>query len=191
MIKKKYQIILADPPWHYNQRANNNTKFRGGAYGHYPLMSDQEVINLPISNLADPRGSILFLWATPPKMDVALKCIDEWGWKFKTFGFTWIKLNSKSLTPFFGVGFYSKSCCEHVLLATRGNIIKPVTDTISSAVMAPRGPHSQKPDEIQRRIELMYPKQNKIELFASRKRKGWDATGFDYDGIDIRQFFQD
>lgn len=49
--KKKYQIILADPPWKYNSRANHRTRFRGGAYGHYKLMSMDQIKSLPIKNI--------------------------------------------------------------------------------------------------------------------------------------------
>jgi len=27
---KKYKILLLDPPWKYNSRANHKTRFRGG-----------------------------------------------------------------------------------------------------------------------------------------------------------------
>ena len=40
---KKYNIIYADPPWKYNSRANHKTRFRGGACGHYDLMSMDEI----------------------------------------------------------------------------------------------------------------------------------------------------
>ena len=39
---KKYSIIYMDPPWKYNSRANNNTRFRGGAGNHYNLMKMEE-----------------------------------------------------------------------------------------------------------------------------------------------------
>jgi len=45
---KKYSIIYADPPWKYNASANHKTRFRGGACGHYDLMSMQDIKNLPI-----------------------------------------------------------------------------------------------------------------------------------------------
>jgi len=62
---KKYQIIYADPPWKYNIRANQKTRFRGGACGHYNLMS---VCNLPIKDIADD-DCVLFMWVTMPKLN--------------------------------------------------------------------------------------------------------------------------
>ena len=34
-----------------------------------------------------------------------------------------------------------------------------------------------KPDEIRKRINLMFPEQNKIEFFAREKTEGWDVWG--------------
>ena len=47
----KYTVIYLDPPWKYNSRANHKTRFRGGAEGHYPLMTMPEIAALPIPEL--------------------------------------------------------------------------------------------------------------------------------------------
>lgn len=36
-----------------------------------------------------------------------------------------------------------------------------------------------KPDEVREAIEKMFPTQDKIELFARRKSKGWTEWGLD------------
>ena len=40
-----------------------------------------------------------------------------------------------------------------------------------------RGKHSAKPAEVRKRIEEMFPEQNKIELFARHEVDGWDCHG--------------
>lgn len=177
MVIKPYQVILADPPWKYNSRANHKTRFRGGACGHYDLMSTKDICNLLVGELADPNGCVLFLWATFPMLEDALEVIKAWGFEYKTVGFTWCKLNPKSLTPFFGVGFYTKSNAEICLLATKGPVMKPVVNTVSSLILSPRREHSRKPDEQYERIEAMYPIAKKLELFARQKRSGWASWG--------------
>lgn len=172
----KYDIILADPPWKYNSRANHKTRFRGGAEGHYDLLTTQEICNLPISELANPNA-LLFMWATFPMITDAFKVIDAWGFKYKTIGFLWAKLNPKAGTPFFGVGYYTKSNSEPCLLATRGKAMKPIINTVSSLILAPRQEHSRKPEESLIRIERMYPDTKKLELFSREKREGWDSWG--------------
>ena len=175
---KKYQIIYADPPWKYNNRANNNTKFKGGAGNHYNLMTMEEIKGLPLSNLAD-ENCALFLWVTFPMLEEQIKLFI-----FKTLGFSWIKLNPKNLQPFFGVGFYTKSNCEVCLLGIKGRM-KPISNKISSAVLSPRREHSRKPDEIRDRIVELFGDLPRIELFAREKVTGWDAWGNEIES-DIR-----
>ena len=174
---KKYQTILADPPWRYNSRANHKTRFRGGACGHYDLMPTRSIGDIPIHKLVDPKGCILFMWATFPMIQDALKTIELWGFTYKTVAFTWCKLNPKALTPFFGVGYYTKSNAEVCLLATHGPVLKPVSNAVSSLILSPRREHSRKPDEQYERIEKLYPDHNRIELFARHARREWDAWG--------------
>lgn len=175
-MSNKYQVLLIDPPWKYNSRANHKTRFRGGAEGHYSLMTDTDLAALPVSSIAD-ESAVLFMWATFPRIEFALDLIRCYGFKYKTVGFTWCKLNPKNGQPFFGVGYYAKSNAEICLLATRGKTIKPATNSVSSLVLTPRREHSRKPDEVRQRIELMYPMQTKIELFAREKVDGWDCYG--------------
>ena len=64
-------------------------------------------------------------------------------------------------------GFYTLSQCELCLVFKRGKIPRPRgSRNVRQLVSAPRGPHSAKPDEVRRRIGLMFPEQRKIELFA-------------------------
>lgn len=51
------------------------------------------------------------------------------------------------------------------------------TTTLSQVVLAPRGEHSEKPAEVYRRIETMYPDASKCELFARAERPGWVCVG--------------
>lgn len=173
---KKYQIIYADPPWKYNSRANHKTRFRGGACGHYDLMTMAEIKNLPVKDIAD-NSSVLFLWTTFPYLKEQLEVFESWGFKYKTLGFSWIKTNKKNHKPFFGVGYYTKSNCEICLIGTRGKVRKPAVNTVSSVIICPRREHSKKPDEARAGIEALYPNTKKIELFARQKVSGWDCWG--------------
>lgn len=178
---ERFQVIYADPPWWYNQRLNGNTRFGRGA-GYYRLMPTPDICAMPISALA-AEDAILFMWATCPLLPDALQVITAWGFTYKTVAFTWIKLNQESMTPRFGTGYYSKSNAELCLLATRGKILKPATNTVSSVVMSPLGEHSRKPDTVRHRIELMYPDARRVELFARAVNsifpvfEGWSTWG--------------
>lgn len=188
-----YQIILADPPWKYNSRANHKTRFRGGADGHYSLLTLDEIGELYFQGLNNLMADdcLLFLWGTYPMLREALDVIGMWYFEYKTIAFQWMKLNKINNKPFFGVGYYTKSNSEPCLFATRGKVIKPVRNDISQIVMSPRFEHSHKPMCVKLAINMMYPNLRKLELFAREYTPGWDATGLDLDGKDIREFLKE
>ncbi len=172
---KKYKIIYADPPWKYNSRHNNKTRFGGGSYCQYNLMTMDEIKKLPLNTLAD-TNCVLFLWCTFPYLDKQIKLFEHWGFKYRTLGFSWVKINSVNKEPFFGVGYYAKSNAEVCLMGIKGKM-KPITNKISSCIIAPRRKHSQKPDEVRDNIVKLFGKIPRIELFSREKVRGWDSWG--------------
>lgn len=130
---KKYNIIYADPPWKYNSLANHKTSFRGGACGHYQLLSMSQIRELPVPKLADTNCA-LFMWCTFPYLKEQIQLFDYWGFKYRTCGFNWLKLNPKNGKPFFGVGYYTKSNTEVCLLGIKGRL-KPVSNKVSQVIL--------------------------------------------------------
>ena len=190
---EKFNVILADPPWPYNSRAHHKTRFRGGAWGHYPLMTMDAIRELgaTVQELA-AEDAVLYLWCTGPLLDEQIKLFEAWGFEFVTIGFVWVKLNPKNQRPFHGVGFYTKSNAELCLFGKRGKTLRPATDKISQivypddgdadpltspAILSERREHSRKPDEVYEAIEAMYPNLPKLELFARTPREGWKPWG--------------
>jgi len=206
----QYSIILLDPPWKYNSRANHKTRFRGGACGHYPLMTMAEIAALPLGQIA-ARDCAVLLWSTFPYLDDQIKLFGHWGFRYRTQFLTWVKLNPKGYdlpkddpnytqgkqyvlysdglfhSVFFGVGYYSKSNPEVCLLGMRGQL-PTISDAVSSVILAPRREHSRKPDEAYGRIEGVFGDVPRVELFARQGQQGWDAMGHGVSGgLDIRE----
>lgn len=100
----KYNIILADPPWAYKDKRNNDPAYGAMTYKTMPL---DEIKALPVKDIAD-TNCMLFLWATFPNLQPALDVIKAWGFTYKTVAFNWVKTNKKNGKPFFGCGFYTK-----------------------------------------------------------------------------------
>lgn len=174
---KEYKIIYADPAWRYNARNNLKTKFGGGAMGHYPTMTTNEICSLPIQNIA-ADDCVLFLWATGPKIPDALQVIEAWGFEYVTIGFTWMKMNKLNSNLFFGTGNYTKHNSEFCILAKKGTPIKmKISDKVSSAILTHKESHSQKPAEVRDRIVQLFGNVPRIELFARDRVDGWDAWG--------------
>lgn len=173
--KKKYNIIYADPPWKYNSKANHKTRFRGGACGHYNLMSMENIKLLPVPEIANDN-CVLFLWATFPYLNEQIKLFEHWGFKYKTVGFVWVKTNKINRKPFFGVGYYAKSNAEICLMGIKGKM-KPISNKVSSIIISPREIHSKKPDIVRDKIIELFGDLPRIELFARKLTKGWDVFG--------------
>jgi N6-adenosine-specific RNA methylase IME4 len=174
-----YQLIYADPPWHFVVRSK---KGEGrSAKKHYPVMSLGEIAALPISKIA-AKNSILLMWAIDPMLDVAFDVIKAWDFKFKTVGFYWVKQNIKTSGFFTGLGYYTRANPEQCLLATRGAGLKRKDRSVQRLIVAPRGSHSEKPTEAYRRIERLFGNVHRVELFARRRRAGWDAFGNEVEG---------
>ena len=167
---KKYQIILADPPWAYRNMGN----IQATANSHYNTMQQKDIEALPIGDIANDN-SILFLWATFPKIQEALDTIKTWGFEYKTIGFNWVKLN-KNGTPFFGVGWYTKSNTEVCLIGTKGKSPK-VSNSVSQIIQTVRTRHSEKPAIVRDKIVEFCGDIPRIELFAREKTEGWDVWG--------------
>ncbi len=178
MTNKKYQIILADPPWKYRQGKSMGTNFQGAADRHYSCMSYEDICKLPIKDLAD-ENCILFMWATFPQLKEALAVIEAWGFEYKTLGFLWIKTYpNRPFQEVFGVGYYTKSNAEICLLATKGKAHSLVkSNCISQVVPHPRARHSEKPAIIRKKIVQLCGDIPRIELFAREKVEGWSAWG--------------
>lgn len=181
--KGTWDVVLIDPPWRYPVIAANHPTLATGAAREYPLMSDQDIFDLPVGDLFAPQG-MLFCWATCPRLDTAIHAIEEWGLYYRAVAFVWVKTR-KDGAPIGAQGVRPsvvKPTTELVLAASKGKRKLSVADaTIRQVVMAPKREHSRKPDEVQERIERLYPQASRIELFARRRREGWDAWGNEVD----------
>jgi len=181
---EKYNIIYADPPWKYR-----NDGVNGSAYKKYPQLTDNALEFLPVHSIA-AENSVLFLWVTFPKLNEGLSVLRSWGFTFKTVAFVWVKFNLRVNTLFMGPGFYTRANCEICLLGVRGRLPR-LSKSVHSVIFAKRKKHSRKPGVTRKRIEKLYGDLPRIELFATESCPGWVSTGFDVDGVDIRDFLID
>ncbi len=161
----KYPIIYADPPWQYEHSKTDNRKIEN----QYPTMSLDEICEMKVGELATP-DAVLFMWATSPKLEEALRVISSWGFTYRT-NMVWIKDR-------IGMGYYARQQHELLLIATRGSVPVPEPENrVSSVLHSPRLEHSKKPEQYYETIERMYPEYKKIELFSRNQYDGWESWG--------------
>lgn len=170
---RKYNVILCDPPWSYS---DSMTSGKRGAKYKYNLMSDREIAELPVSEIA-ADDCMLFLWTTFPRIFAAESIINAWSFQYKTLGFNWVKTNKvQTRKLFLGCGSYTRSNSEVCLLATKGKP-KRVSASVRSTIISPVREHSRKPDVIRDRIVELCGDVPRIELFARENSLGWDTWG--------------
>jgi len=176
---KKYAIALIDPPWAYYGDPNKNA----AAGKHYNLMSDADIQALPIKSILE-KDAYVFVWATCPKLDLAIETIKAWGLHYRGVAHVWVKIN-KAGKIIHGQGIpptYSKPTSELLLVATTkkaGRPIKLLDSALPQIVLEPRPPgHSTKPRRFHELIEKgLGAATPRIELFARSSVQGWDAIG--------------
>lgn len=169
---KKYQIIYADPPWSYNDKALAGNR---GACCKYSVQSEEWIKNLPVFDITSPN-CILFLWVTMPKLNECWDVVTTWGFKYKTVAFVWIKRNKNINSFFWGMGRWTRANAELCLLATKGHP-KRISASVHSIICSPIEQHSKKPDITRQKIIELCGDLPRIELFARQKTPGWDVWG--------------
>ncbi len=188
MSSPKFSVIYADPPWAYSDAGCN-----GAAAKQYTTLSCKDIAALPVHLLAE-KDCALFMWATYPLLPEALATIAGWGFEYKNIAFQWVKLNPKAVTPFYGLGRWTRGNTEPCLLATRGKprpISKGVHQLIDEMVLEDAvGRHSAKPSRAREKIEELMGDVSRLELFARKSSPGWEATGAEVDGVDIRELLK-
>jgi N6-adenosine-specific RNA methylase IME4 len=167
---KKFNIIYADPPWSYWEGGQKHQSL------HYQTMSIDDIKRLPVHRIAD-ENCILFLWATFPILKEAFELIDEWGFKYSTAGFVWVKRNEKSGSFFFGNGSWTRANAELCLIATKGSITR-IDASISQVLDDVIGEHSEKPKRVRELITRLVGELPRVELFSRNTDKdGWFNWG--------------
>ena len=178
---KKYNIIYADPPWQFKYQSKKRTDGTSDDLNirdpqkEYPCMTIDDIYKLPVQDIAD-ENCVLMMWVTYPLLKEGIKTMEEWGFTYKTCGFSWIKKNKKSDSLFWGLGYWTRANNEICLLGTKGKP-KRVSKGVHQVVMSKIQRHSQKPDIVKDRIVELCGDVPRIELFARQATKGWDVWG--------------
>ncbi len=160
MEQRKYSTLLLDPPFATMQTGTY------GACKHYPLMSVEEVMKMPISDLAADDAHC-WLWVSNATLRIGFDILEAWGFTPRSV-FTWVK-------PRMGLGVYLRNATEHIILGTCGKAPVKFKSQINWGFF-PRQDHSHKPEEVYDIIERVSPGPY-LELFARRPRHNWDAWG--------------
>lgn len=172
-----FDIVYADPPWSYY-----GSPVKDAAAGkHYALMTQDALANLPVRDIMAKRAA-LFLWATGPRLHLAIELIGRWGLHFRGVLYVWVKINRRG-EVIRGQGVaptFTKPTSEFVLAATTTPTGRPfpLLDLAQAqVVLHPRAEHSRKPQIFRTMIEDLCGNRPRVELFARERARGWTSWG--------------
>lgn len=177
---KKFNIVIADPPWEYQDKAAAGER---GAEFKYPVMKLRDIKNLDINSIV-AKDAVLLLWGTWPLLDEAKAVMRAWGFKYKTNAFVWVKRNKlQTDTDFMGGGHYTRSNSEFVLIGVRGKRLPRLNNNVKQVIYEALREHSQKPEEFYKSVNRLYDlkKYPTVELFARTRRPNITVLGNDVD----------
>lgn len=183
---KKYKTIVIDPPWKYGAWGKGSKKcyfapFKGNRAPipmPYETMTVAEIMALPVSELMDQDCEV-YLWVTQKYLPDAFEILKAWGLIYcQTL--VWCKMPMGK-----GQGGVYCPTTEFLILARKGKM--PKFERIDSTWWQVKRQlkHSKKPEFFQDMIEKV-TYEPRLEMFARRKRPGWDVWGNEIlDGVEI------
>lgn len=194
-----YRCISLDPPW--PERGGGKSK--RGADRHYDLMSVEAIVRTVVGS--EPASLIApdahcWCWVTDNYLEGGLELMRALGFRYvRTL--VWVKVKRGdevqqhawdgsmggllSTEPgehlrdaqSIGLGQYLRGAHELALFGVRGAaMVPPPANRMPSVVFAPKGRHSEKPDEAIKVFEAVSPGP-RVEMFARSARPGWNAWG--------------
>lgn len=189
---KKKVVLYIDMPWNFATR-KTGTKFGGGVTDKYPTMKPKEIKEFfkKLGEVVKADNAVGFFWCTHSHTKLLFECfsiMESYGWRFTSLGFNWVKIN-KDGSPFKGPGAVTGCGSELCWVITKGSM-PPHEKLVAETLLAPRGKHSEKPEEIRLRIQRMYPldktQYDHVELFGRNAAiPGWRIFGNAINGKDI------
>jgi len=158
------------------------TGWWGPGERHYGTLTVAQIAALPVAEHA-ADDAMLFLWVVNSQLPRCLSVVEAWGFDYRGL-ITWAKTGKPGGAldgrPNFGMGYWVRGATEHMVIGVRGKP-KPQSRCEVSWFAAPVGEHSVKPDEAYALVERL-SSGPRLELFARRRRPGWEAWGNEVDG---------
>ncbi|MGD0178949.1 MAG: MT-A70 family methyltransferase [Candidatus Sulfotelmatobacter sp.] len=163
-------MLTIDPPWPYAARATDTTH---RARNPYSTMAMDQIKALPIAQMADPDGCVLWLWTTCAFIGEAYECLDAWGFDYVTT-LTWVKDRM-------GLGDWLRGITEHCLIATKGGPARTLAerqrdaDEGSILLSAPMRRHSRKPIEFYPMVERLCAKKTwEVDMHSEKPEEAYE-----------------
>lgn len=191
----KYNVIIADPPWKFDDKLQMSDVKRGAEANYRGTLTVNDIANLDVKSVVDD-WAVLALWVPSSMLADGLLTMKNWGFTQKTT-FVWGKI-TKNEKIVIGMGRLFRGSHEIALIGVSGKVYKHLENKAQRTMsveefvdyesfdLAVNRRHSEKPPMLHEALEKMFPHAAKLELFARQVRDGWTCLGNEIDGSDIR-----
>ena len=191
----KFNIVICDPPFVFADKLKMSDVKRSSG-SNYDTMTLQQIKDIPINKITD-KESLLALWVPSTLLQDGLDIMKLWNFSYRQM-WIWVKLkkdpfkilrNEKDIKwdqikfedfLSFGMGHIGRNVHEICLIGTKGKIYKHIKNKSQRTVFFYQNTrHSQKPEILQDKLDLIFPGQdlNRLEIFGRRLRTNWTVLG--------------
>lgn len=162
----KYSTLVVDPPWSYSNKSGRHGDSANATYIQNRTLTFDEIVSFDVKRWAADECH-LYLWVTDAYLGHIYSVTEAWGFSAKA-SLIWVKDR-------FGMGNYYRHQHEVCIFAVKGKM-RLSRMNASTVFNAPITKHSEKPEEFYRLVESCSPGPY-LDVFARRKRAGWDVFG--------------